>query len=153
MRLAVLLPWLLAAFAAAAPAPYPQDQDQENDPSDSATPILTPFPAPTIPIDLSTSLNIPITSAIVDVPTPFPDPDDVPTTTSKSKSKRPHWEPIPIFTKECKCDLKTARYPCWATDALQVRLFSSLLVAQIGIPQTILPLSPPLKKERKKEAR
>ncbi|KAH8704568.1 hypothetical protein GQ44DRAFT_716523 [Phaeosphaeriaceae sp. PMI808] len=99
----------LAALASS--FPYPQDQENPNDETSSELPsapvtISIPFATPTIPTLVTTSLNIPVTQSLEP---PLP-------TTSR---KRPHWEPIPIFTKECKCDIATVRYPCWATDALQ----------------------------------
>jgi hypothetical protein len=98
MRIVIIV-GALAALAAA--VPYPQD-----DPSEDPDSVSLLFPTPTIPIVVRTSLNIPIT-----------EPLERPTAT---RSKKPHWEPIPIFTKECKCNVATVRYPCWATDALQV---------------------------------
>jgi hypothetical protein len=98
MRIANIL-GALAGLAAA--IPYPQD-DSSGDPDT----ITLPFPTPTIPVVATTSLNIPVTLSL-----------DIPIAT---RSKKPHWEPIPIFTKECKCNVATVRYPCWATDALQV---------------------------------
>jgi hypothetical protein len=93
---------ILGALAGLAAAiPYPQD-DSSGDPDT----ITLPFPTPTIPVIATTSLNIPVTLSL-----------DIPIAT---RSKKPHWEPIPIFTKECKCNVATVRYPCWATDALQV---------------------------------
>jgi hypothetical protein len=97
MRLAILLS-ALAALAIA--VPYPQEDDTPDGP-DTASDLL---PTITIPAILSTSLNIPITTPAW----------------TRTRSKKPHWEPIPIFTKECKCDVATVRYPCWATDSLQV---------------------------------
>jgi hypothetical protein len=98
MRIAIII-GALAALAAA--VPYPQD-DTSEDPDT----ISLAFPTPTVPAVVTTPLEIPVT------PSP-----DLPLAT---RSKKPHWEPIPIFTKECKCDIATVRYPCWATDSLQV---------------------------------
>lgn len=107
MRCVILL-GALAALAAA----FPRPQDQDNDPTPSAPAVSSP---------LQTWIN-PITSYVPPVPwpTPISESDDDSSSWFKSRSKRPHWEPIPIFTKECKCNLATARYPCWATDSLQV---------------------------------
>jgi hypothetical protein len=105
MRLAILFS-ALAALAVA--SPYPQD-----DPSDDPDTLSNALPSLTIPIVPTISLNIPITSAVA-----------LPTHT---RSKKPHWEPIPIFTKECKCNVATVRYPCWATDSLQVSVHCSTL--------------------------
>ena len=110
MRIAIII-GTLAAVASA--FPYPQDQEfpgdgPTDDPSEDPETISVPFATPTVPILLTTSLNIPVTTTVLEPGT---------TTTSR---KNPHWEPIPIFTKECKCDIATVRYPCWATDALQV---------------------------------
>ncbi|KAH7076172.1 hypothetical protein FB567DRAFT_608859 [Paraphoma chrysanthemicola] len=114
MHFSILTVAALVTFATA--APYPQEQDE---PSDDAETVSLPFATPTVSIVSTTSLNIPITSA-VDLPTPVPDTDpELPDETSTSTRKNPHWEPIPIFTKQCKCDIKTVQYPCWATDALQ----------------------------------
>jgi hypothetical protein len=100
MRIALIIS-ALAALAVA--FPRPQD-DPTDEPSDDSETISLAFPTPTVPAVLTTSLNIPLTEL----------PEIV------TKSKRPHWEPIPVFTKECKCNIATVRYPCWATDALQV---------------------------------
>jgi len=105
MRIALLIAALTAlAFA----APYPQEQELPDEDEDDPEIIPAPFPMPTVPIRLTTSLNIPITTLLPEPAKPT------------SSGKKPHWEPIPIFTKECKCDIATVRYPCWATDALQV---------------------------------
>lgn len=97
---------LVSALAALAAAfPRPQD-DTPDEPSDDPATISLGFPTATIPVILTTSLNIPVTESFEII--------------KPTKSKRPHWEPIPIFTKQCKCDVATVRYPCWATDALQV---------------------------------
>jgi hypothetical protein len=99
MRLAIIL-GALAALAVA--VPYPQEDDTPDEP-DTVSDLL---PTITVPAILTTSLNIPVTQ--------------LPSLTFLTKSKRPHWEPIPIFSKECKCNIATVRYPCWATDSLQV---------------------------------
>ena len=111
MRLLFLISALQAMAAA---IPYPQ---ATNDPFPSFSDVL---PTATVAIPDSTSLDIPIT------PEPTPEPDteddgesDVAKPISRS-SKKQHHEPIPIFTQACQCDLATALYPCWATDALQV---------------------------------
>ncbi|EFQ91591.1 hypothetical protein PTNB73_06843 [Pyrenophora teres f. teres] len=106
---------VLAALATA--FPYPQEIEDLPTP---AVPLTDIFPASTTTIPDSTSLNIPVTA----VPTIDPDDDDdddkgAEMLNSTSSRRRPHTEPIPIFTKACKCDLATALYPCWATDALQ----------------------------------
>jgi hypothetical protein len=112
MRLAILVS-ALAALAAA--FPYLQDQeDPDDEPSDDPETIAVSFATPTVPVQLSTSLNIPITGSVA-LPTLVPGYG----TTSKSR-KNPHWEPIPVFTKACTCDVATVKYPCWATDSLQV---------------------------------
>jgi hypothetical protein len=102
MRLAIII-GALAALAIA--VPYPQEDDTPDSP-DTVSDLL---PTITIPPILSTSLNIPITTPAW----------------TRTRSKKPHWEPLPIFTKECKCDVATVRYPCWATDSLQVSACSS----------------------------
>jgi hypothetical protein len=112
MRIAFIASALTALAVA---FPRPQDDPTTEDPSDDPDTISLPFPAPTIPIMLTTSLNVPVT-----------DPLARPTST---KSKKPHWEPIPIFTKACKCDVATVRYPCWATDALQVSKRGWIIIA------------------------
>ncbi|EAT79611.1 hypothetical protein SNOG_12811 [Parastagonospora nodorum SN15] len=102
----VLLVGALAALATAFPRPQDDTPDDTPDePSDDPATISLGFPTATIPVTLITSLNIPVTESFEIV--------------KPTKSKRPHWEPIPIFTKQCKCDVATVRYPCWATDALQ----------------------------------
>ncbi|KAI1511593.1 hypothetical protein Ptr86124_009237 [Pyrenophora tritici-repentis] len=106
---------VLAALATAFPCPQ-----EIEDLSTPAAPLTDIFPASTTTIPDSTSLNIPVTA----VPTIDPDDDDddkgAVVLNSTSSRRRPHTEPIPIFTKACKCNLATALYPCWATDALQV---------------------------------
>jgi hypothetical protein len=115
MRIAILVS-ALAALAAA--FPYPQDQENpdgpDDEPSDDPETSADSFATRTVPVQLSTSLNIPITGSVA-LPTLVPGYD----TTSTSR-RNPHWEPIPIFTKACTCDVATVRYPCWATDSLQV---------------------------------
>jgi len=111
--------FLVSALAALATAfPYPQGQENfdgpDNEPSDHPDTIAVSFATPTVPIQLTTSLNIPITG-LVALPTLAPGYD----TTSTSR-KNPHLEPIPVFTKACTCDVATVKYPCWATDSLQV---------------------------------
>lgn len=106
MRVAIIV-GVVAALAAAFPHPQGDDPTIEDPPEETEDPVSA---TPTIPLPLTTSLNIPVTG----IPTL---PSFQLTSTSK---KRPHWEPIPIFTKQCQCSLATARYPCWATDALQV---------------------------------
>ncbi|KAI1669385.1 hypothetical protein L13192_06844 [Pyrenophora tritici-repentis] len=106
---------VLAALATAFPCPQ-----EIEDLSTPAAPLTDIFPASTTTIPDSTSLNIPVTA----VPTIDPDDDDdddkgAVVLNSTSSRRRPHTEPIPIFTKACKCNLATALYPCWATDALQ----------------------------------
>lgn len=104
------LPILLGALAALASAvPYPQES---GDPTTDDPEEPSSFPTPTLPVPVSTSLNIPVTG------TGLPEPS-----TTATRSKNPHWEPIPVFTKDCQCSIATAAYPCWATDALQVSLF------------------------------
>lgn len=104
MRIVIALSALIA-LASAFPRPQGQDDpttaDPEDDPEDPIT-ISAALPTPTTPLPFSKSAEMSITV--------------LPTSTKKN----PHWEPIPIFTKPCQCDLATARYPCWATDALQV---------------------------------
>ncbi|KAH7408514.1 hypothetical protein DE146DRAFT_629420 [Phaeosphaeria sp. MPI-PUGE-AT-0046c] len=107
MRIAFAIGALVALAAA---APYPQD-DSSDDPKEEPITIDLPFPTPTVPAVVTTSLNIPATTV--------PDLPDLPDLPTKTRSKKPHWEPIPIFTKECKCDTATVAYPCWATDSLQ----------------------------------
>ncbi|KAF1917442.1 hypothetical protein BDU57DRAFT_165295 [Ampelomyces quisqualis] len=102
MRVTIMIGTLAALVAA---APWPRE-DASDDPSEEPTTISLPFLSPTVEIPLTTSLNVPVTSSLWELPT-------------LTWSKRPHWEPIPIFTKECKCDIATVNYPCWATDALQ----------------------------------
>jgi hypothetical protein len=100
--------FLFGALAALASAvPHPQDDSLE--PTEESETSSLVFPTPTVPLPLTTSLNIPVTPSLE---LPFPE-------ATTSSRRRPHWEPIPIFTKECKCNIATARYPCWATDALQ----------------------------------
>jgi hypothetical protein len=96
----------LVVLASAIPHP----QDGPVDPAEDPDTISIPFPTPTIPLPLTTSLNIPPTQSL-GIPIPG---------ASTTSRRRPHWEPIPIFTKECKCNIATVHYPCWATDALQV---------------------------------
>ena len=112
---------VLATLATA--FPYPQELQDLSTPA--AAPLTDAFPASTTTVPDTTSLNIPVTA----VPTTNPDADDdddddggaqVLSSSSSSSRRRPHTEPVPIFTKACKCDLATAMYPCWATDALQV---------------------------------
>jgi hypothetical protein len=99
--------FLLGALAAlASAAPHPQDDPTE--PAEGSETSTLTFPALTVPLPLTTSLNIPVTTLKPSLPG-----------ATTSSRKRPHWEPIPIFTKECRCDIATVRYPCWATDALQ----------------------------------
>ncbi|RYO17433.1 hypothetical protein AA0121_g5788 [Alternaria tenuissima] len=95
--------------------PYPQATKTSIAPGATLISLSAILPSPTATSPESTSLDIPITS----VPTPDPDPEDDEDPESSSSKKNPHWEPIPIFTKPCQCQLATARYPCWATDALQ----------------------------------
>jgi len=111
---------VLAALASA--FPYPQEiQDLS---TAAAAPLTDVFPASTTIVPDSTSLNIPVTA----VPTTDDDDDNndddgaqvLSSSSSSSSRRRPHTEPVPIFTKACKCNLATAMYPCWATDALQV---------------------------------
>lgn len=115
----LLLISILQVLAAA--IPHPQASDDSTAPLTSLSEIL---PTSTVAIPASTSLNIPVTA----IPSIEPDPendgedddDDDNYGKSLSHSKKPHREPIPIFTKQCQCQLATAQYPCWATDALQV---------------------------------
>lgn len=114
----LLLISILQVLAAA--IPHPQASDDSTAPLTSLSEIL---PTSTVAIPDSTSLNIPVTA----IPSIEPDPeddgeddDDGNYGKSLSRSKKPHREPTPIFTKQCQCQLATARYPCWATDALQV---------------------------------
>jgi len=105
---------VLAALATA--FPYPQEIEDLSAP---AAPLTDIFPASTIALPDPTSLNIPVTA----VPTIDPDDDEDSDGTgllSRTSTRRPHTEPVPIFTKACNCNLATAMYPCWATDALQV---------------------------------
>jgi hypothetical protein len=117
MRTAIIIGALVALASA---IPHPQSQESpSDDPTDdqpeSSAVVSASFATPTTPIVLTTSLNIPITGP-VGLPTPvIPGPG----ATSTTSRRRPHWEPIPIFTKECKCNIATIQYPCWATDALQ----------------------------------
>lgn len=104
MRVAIML-GALAALATAAPYPQEQQEDPEEPVASSA-----PFASPTASLQLSTSLNVPVTSLSTALPSLLP---------TSTRSKNPHWEPIPVFTKQCQCNLATAKYPCWATDALQ----------------------------------
>ena len=99
--------------------PYPQATETSIAPGATLISLSAILPSPTATSPDSTSLDIPITS----VSTPDPDPEDDEDPESSSSKKNPHWEPIPIFTKPCQCQLATARYPCWATDALQVSQF------------------------------
>lgn len=113
MRIAVLM----GAFAAMARAfPYPQEQEIPIEASKEPV-----FPTATVPILVTTSLNIPVTGTPAS-PSSLLNSEFLSTTTTTTSRKNPHWEPIPIFTKQCECSLATARYPCWATDALQVSL-------------------------------
>ncbi|KAH7340037.1 hypothetical protein BKA66DRAFT_434888 [Pyrenochaeta sp. MPI-SDFR-AT-0127] len=106
MRIAVTLGALMSLTTA---IPYPQEEAPTEAPEE---PML---PTPTVSIILTTSLNIPVTGTLAR-PSSLPDYESK---SSASSRKNPHWEPIPIFTKQCQCSLATARYPCWATDALQ----------------------------------
>ncbi|KAH9868008.1 hypothetical protein IAQ61_007315 [Plenodomus lingam] len=104
MHISLPLTALLLPFTITTAIPYPQAIPTilptliTNIPSLPTTP--TPLPIPTGP--QSHSLNNTITKP------PRP-----------TRSKNPHLEPIPVFSKQCSCALATARYPCWATDALQ----------------------------------
>ncbi|EUC40334.1 hypothetical protein COCMIDRAFT_30709 [Bipolaris oryzae ATCC 44560] len=103
----------------AAAIPHPQASDDSTAPLTSISEIL---PTSTVAIPDSTSLNIPVTAIPSIEPVPDDDgedDDDDNSGKSLSRSKKPHREPTPIFTKQCQCQLATARYPCWATDALQ----------------------------------
>ncbi|KAL6704837.1 hypothetical protein ACN47E_007520 [Coniothyrium glycines] len=95
MHFAVILSLLVALTAA---VPYPQEEGQPTD-QVSEEPDLA---SSTVPGPQTTSWEFPITDIL-----------------TATRSRNSHWEPIPIFTKECKCALETARYPCWATDSLQ----------------------------------
>ncbi|CBX97274.1 predicted protein [Plenodomus lingam JN3] len=105
MHISLPLTALLLPFTITTAIPYPQAIPTilptliTNIPSLPTTP--TPLPIPTGP--QSHSLNNTITKP------PRP-----------TRSKNPHLEPIPVFSKQCSCALATARYPCWATDALQM---------------------------------
>lgn len=128
-----LLVAVLVALATAIPHPLPQDDDRDQDSPDIENPLtITPslsLPTPTVPLPQSTSLNIPVTP----FPTPDTDGDDLASSILRTRSRKPHWEPTPIFTQECKCDLKTARLPCWVTDALQVCiLFLQSSILRLG---------------------
>ncbi len=108
---------LISTLAALVTAiPYPQTTDTSITPGATLISLSAILPVSTTTIPDSTSLNIPVTP----VPTSDNDPEDEEDAESTSSKKYPHWEPIPIFTKQCQCQLATARYPCWATDALQV---------------------------------
>ncbi|KAF2846430.1 hypothetical protein T440DRAFT_510915 [Plenodomus tracheiphilus IPT5] len=92
---------LTALLALTTAIPYPQD-----DPDGIFTiPIV--IPTATITATPITTTDEP-DDTITEAPVPAP-----------TRSKNPHWEPIPVFSKQCTCELATARYPCWATDALQ----------------------------------
>ncbi|OAL48205.1 hypothetical protein IQ07DRAFT_91497 [Pyrenochaeta sp. DS3sAY3a] len=114
MRVALILS-ALAALAIA--RPHPQESGEPSIPEHSDEPDVPELPTPTVSVPLSTSLNVPVTS-LPSLPGSLSLPSFSLVSTSSSRRK-PHWEPIPIFTKQCQCELKTARYPCWATDALQ----------------------------------
>ncbi|KAI8942017.1 hypothetical protein NX059_000125 [Plenodomus lindquistii] len=83
---------ILATLSSA--IPYPQDNTDG---------IITPTPTPKATITATD------TNTVTNAPRP-------------TRSKNPHREPIPIFSKKCTCDIATAQYPCWATDALQVTI-------------------------------
>lgn len=86
----------------------------------------TLLPSSTAPVLASTSLNIPVTS----VPVP-PTDDAAPPLNASSTSKRrwSHYEPIPVFSKQCDCPVLTkGSYPCWATDAVQVRVSHTQII-------------------------
>ncbi|KAL5461153.1 hypothetical protein PMIN06_002343 [Paraphaeosphaeria minitans] len=109
---------LTLPLTSAVPHAHPQDAVSSVGPIPLPTPSI---PAdPTISIPLSTSLNVPTT-----LPTLLPTLSVTGNVSSRSTSTRhhfSHWEPIPIFSSACNCPaLSTVAYPCWATDALQVR--------------------------------
>ncbi|KAH9866562.1 hypothetical protein J1614_008252, partial [Plenodomus biglobosus] len=70
---------------------------------DLENPITAPIPTPTAPTFPNNTITEPPTAP----------------SSHTTRSKRPHWEPIPVFSKLCTCDLATVGYPCWATDGLQ----------------------------------
>ena len=113
MRTFLLVSGLAALVTA---VPYPQATESSIAPGATLISLSAILPSPTAITPGPTSLDITITA----VPTSDPDTDDDEDPESSSSKKNPHWEPIPIFTKQCQCQLATARYPCWATDALQV---------------------------------
>ncbi|KNG46429.1 hypothetical protein TW65_06887 [Stemphylium lycopersici] len=117
MRALIVISTLAACIAA---IPRPQAVSDPTTPAATLITLSAILPISTTLTSDSTSLNIPITAV------PDPDPDngneddsDDDDESSTSKKGNPHREPIPIFTKKCQCQLATARYPCWATDALQ----------------------------------
>ena len=116
MRTFVLLSALAALVLA---VPYPQATDISIPPGAILISLSAILPTSTTATPDSTSLNIPVTAFPTSDPNSDDDDDDEDPELSSSK-RPPHWEPIPIFTKKCQCQLATARYPCWATDALQV---------------------------------
>ncbi|KAH6877918.1 hypothetical protein BKA58DRAFT_85170 [Alternaria rosae] len=117
MRTSVLISALAALVLA---VPYPQATDISIAPGATLISLSAILPISTTATPVSTSLNIPVTALPTSDPNSDDDDDDDNEDPELSSSKRkPHWEPIPIFTKRCQCQLATARYPCWATDALQ----------------------------------
>lgn len=105
----------------AAAIPYPYASEDATTPPATLIALSGTLPTSTVATPDSTSLNIPVTA----VPDAGDDDNDNSDENDDdgnaiSRSKRPHKEPIPIFTKQCQCQLATARYPCWATDSLQV---------------------------------
>ena len=105
----------------AAAIPYPYASEDATTPPATLIALSGTLPTSTVATPDSTSLNIPVTA----VPDAGDDDNDNSDENDDdgnaiSRSKRPHKEPIPIFTKQCQCQLATAWYPCWATDSLQV---------------------------------
>ncbi|KAF1829380.1 hypothetical protein BDW02DRAFT_583748 [Decorospora gaudefroyi] len=108
---------LISALAALSTAfPYPQETNGPTTPEASLISPSAILPSSTTPNPDLISVDIPVTAVPTVSANLDDEEEDEECRTSRRKS---HWEPIPIFTKKCQCNLATARYPCWATDALQ----------------------------------
>jgi hypothetical protein len=127
MRIALAL--LFSAFALATPNPRPQEDDD-----DAATSEPTVSLPAITSLDTTTFLSIPLPTANVTLSPNTTFVSITPSATLPSwrstRSHKPHTEPIPVFTSQCGCpDPMKGPKPCWATDALQVSLFSQPNVA------------------------